>query len=332
LQSEAWNASDWLRDVRTTLGKREQGVTQTHAAFLDDFWQVLPWWSVYLGGRVEWWKAFDCAKAIDGPDGRIVTTLPSASDHSISPKLATTFSPFDPWSLRVSYGVANRYPTVGELFYGGISSAGIVSNGNPDLKRERNQAKDITLSRALPDGGQVRLSLFQDDVKDAIFSQTNSYTKITNYQNVDEVRTRGIELSGNVRRLPLRRLGVAGSVGLNDSKILANRNVPESVGKQFPRVPRWRAKLGIDYATEERWLFFVGGNYASHAYYNLDNSDTRGGYGAVDRYLVLDARASFRINRFLVADAGVDNITNRLYFEFHTFPGRTFHLGVRAAY
>ncbi len=332
LQSEAWNASDWLRDVRTTLSKREQGATQTHAAFLDDLWQVLPWWSLYLGGRVEWWKAFDGAKAIDATDGRIVTTLPSASDRSISPKLATTISPIDQWSLRVSYGVANRYPTVGELFYGGISSSGIISNGNPDLKRERNQAKDITLSRVLPDGGQVRLSVFQDDVKDAIFSQTNSYTSITNYQNVDEVRTRGIELSGNVRKLPLKRLGVAGSVGLNDSEILANTNVPASVGKQFPRVPRWRAKLGVDYATEERWRFFVGGNYASHAYYNLDNSDTRGGYGAVDSYLVLDARASFRINRYLIADAGVDNITNRLYFEFHTFPGRTFHLGVRAAY
>jgi iron complex outermembrane recepter protein len=332
LQSEVWNTSDWLRDVRTTLSKREQGATQTHAAFLDDLWQVLPWWSVYVGGRVEWWKAFDGAKAIDAPDGRIVTTLPNASDHNISPKVATTFSPIELWSLRLSYGVANRYPTVGELFYGGITSAGIISSGNPDLKRERNQAKDITLSRVLPDGGQVRLSVFQDDVKDAIFSQTNSYTNITNYQNVDKVRTRGIELSGNVRRLPLRRLGLSGSVGLNDSEIEANSNVPASVGKQFPRVPRWRAKLGIDYATEERWLFFAGGNYASHAYYNLDNSDTRGGYGAVDSYLVLDARASFRINRFLIADGGVDNITNRQYFEFHPFPGRTFHLGVRAAY
>jgi iron complex outermembrane receptor protein len=119
---------------------------------------------------------------------------------------------------------------------------------------------------------------------------------------------------------------------LNDSKILANTNVPLSVGKQFPRVPRWRAKLGLDYATQDRWLFFVGGNYASHAYYTLDNSDTGGGYGAVDSYLVFDARVSFRINQILLATAGVDNLTNRLYYEFHPFPGRTFHLGVKAAY
>jgi iron complex outermembrane receptor protein len=332
LESEAWNASDWLRDVRTSLNKREQGATQTHAAFVDDLWQVQPWWSIYVGGRVEWWRAFDGAKAIDTTDGRLTTTLPNASDQSISPKLATTFTPFEAWSLRLSFGVANRYPTVGELFYGGIGANGIISNGNPDLKRERNAAKDITVGRALPGGGQARLSFFQDDVKDAILSQTNSYTSTTNYQNVDKVRTRGIELSANLRRLPLPRLGASGSLGINDSEILANANVPASVGKQFPRVPRWRAKLGLDYATQERWLFFIGGNYASHAYYTLENADTGGGYGAVDSYLVFDARVSFRINRTLIADAGVDNLTNRLYYEFHPYPGRTFHLGVKAAY
>jgi iron complex outermembrane recepter protein len=47
---------------------------------------------------------------------------------------------------------------------------------------------------------------------------------------------------------------------------------------------------------------------------------------------VFDARVSFRINRTLIADAGVDNLTNRLYYEFHPYPGRTFHLGVKAAY
>jgi iron complex outermembrane receptor protein len=332
LVSEAWNASDWLRDTRTTLSKREQGATQNHGAFIDDFWQIRTWWSLYLGGRVEWWKALDGEKATDATDGRVVTALPTASDKNFSPKISTTFSPIENWSLRLSLGVANRYPTVGELFYGGINANGTISNGNPDLKRERNVAKDVTVSRALSDGGQVRLSLFQDDVNDSIFSQTNSYTNTTYYQNVDKVRTRGAEMSGNVRKLPLRGLGLSGSLGLNDSEILENANVPASVGKQFPRVPRWRVKLGIDYTAQERWLLFFGGNYASHAYYNLDNSDTGGGYGAVDSYLVLDARVAFRVNQYLVADAGVDNITNRLYFEYHPFPGRTFHLGVKAAY
>jgi iron complex outermembrane receptor protein len=332
LESEAWNASDWLRDTRTTLSKREQGATRTHAAFIDDLWQIRTWWSVYLGGRFEWWRAFDGEKATDSTDGRIIAALPAASDQSFSPKISTTFSPFEQWSLRLSLGVANRYPTVGELFYGGINTNGTISNGNPDLKRERNTAKDVTVSRGLSDGGQVRLSFFQDDVNDAIFSQTNSYTNTTYYQNVDKVRTRGAELSGNVRKLPLAGLGLSGSLGLNDSEILENANVPASVGKQFPRVPRWRAKLGIDYTTQERWLVFFGGNYASRAYYTLDNSDTGSGYGAVDSYLVLDARVSFRISKYLIADAGIDNLTNRLYFEYHTYPGRTFHLGVKAGY
>jgi iron complex outermembrane receptor protein len=177
----------------------------------------------------------------------------------------------------------------------------------------------------LPAGGQVRLTLFQDDVTDAIFSQRNTATNITNFQNVGKVRTRGVEASATVRRLFLQGLGLTASVGYNHAKILENRNVPASEGKRFPRVPDWRAKAVLDYAPTERWLLSFGGNYASRAFNNLDNSDTRGGYGAVTEYLVFDAKVSCRIARWLTASAGVDNITDYLYFESHPYPRRTFH-------
>ncbi|MFP3560721.1 TonB-dependent receptor, partial [Paraburkholderia sp. SIMBA_049] len=52
--------------------------------------------------------------------------------------------------------------------------------------------------------GLFRFSLFQDDVKNTIFTQTDTTVipNVMNFQNIGKVRSRGIELSavGNVTR------------------------------------------------------------------------------------------------------------------------------------
>jgi iron complex outermembrane receptor protein len=324
LDAETWNASDWEIGVRTALSKAEHGTTRTHAVFVDDAWDVFHFWSVYLGGRYEWWKGLGASKATDGASGRVVAALPDKSANAFSPKLSTTLSAAG-WSVRGSLGWATRFPTVGELYYGGINSSGLITNGNPDLKPEKSFAKDVTVSRGIGSAGEVRLTYFHDDVTDTIFSQTNVYTNVMNYQNVQRVRTQGVELGGQVRRLLIDGLGISGSIGWNDSKTLRNDAVPASVGKVFPRVPKWRAKLTLDYAPSERWFVSLGGNHSSKPFYQLDNSDTLGGYGGMDSFWVLDARASMRLSRFVTATAGVDNITNALYHEYHPFPRRSIY-------
>jgi iron complex outermembrane receptor protein len=332
LDSEVWDASDWKRDIRTTLSKKEEGTTETHGIFLEDSWDVVDKWTVYLGGRCEWWNGFDGSKSVDGTTGRIKTSLPDKEEATFSPKFSTTFRPTDDWSLRFSMGLATRYPTIGELYYGGISSSGIINNNNPDLKPEEVFAKDFTITRKVGKDGEARLTFFQDDVDNAIFSQTNYYTNITNYQNVDEVRTRGIEIGYGSKRFFADGLGLHASVGWNDSEILRNDNVPSSVGKTFPRVPEWRAKCVVDYAPTDRWYISFGGSYASRAYYYLDNSDDNGGYGGMDEYLVFDARMSYQIHKYVTATLGVDNITDELYYEYHPYPRRTFFAELKLAF
>lgn len=329
VDSETWNASNWKRDIRTTLSKGEKGKTSTHALFLEDSWNITPQWTLYLGGRYEWWDGFDGSKSTDTGSGRVTTRLPDQGYHDFSPKFAITYKPTPDWSLRYSLGIANRYPTVGELFYGGINSSGIITNPNPDLKPEQVLAHDFTIIRDLWGHGEARLSFFQNEVKDAIYSQTNYYTNVTNYQNVDEVRTRGVEVSVDLRRLPLEGLGFSANAAWADARILKNDNVPDSVGKQFPRVPKWRTKFTLDYAPTERWFVAFSGNYASKPYNNLDNSDTRGGYGGLDDYLIFDTRASYKVNENLTASFGVDNLTNVLYHESHPYARRTFYASMK---
>lgn len=332
VDSEVWNASDWKHDERTTLSKREQGKTGIHAVFLEDSWDIVDQWTVYLGGRCEWWKGYDGSKSTDTASGRVTTEMADKSKTVFSPKFATTYRPAEGWSLRFSMGQANRFPTVEELYYGGITSSGFINNANPDLKPEKIFAKDFTITRSIGQDGEVRLSFFQDDVDDAILSQTNFYTNVTNYQNVDEVRTRGIELSASKRNAFVEGLGVHANVTWNDSEILRNDNVPKSVGKTFPRVPEWRAKFLLDYAPTDRWFVSFGGTYSSRPFYYLDNSDKTGGYGGVDDFLVFNAKVSYRFLEHFSAAVGVDNLTDELYHGWHPYPRRTIFTELKCSF
>ena len=73
----------------------------------------------------------------------------------------------------------------------------------PNLQPERDFSKDLTVERTLP-GGNVRLSVFEDDVHDALISQSSLLpdgTTFNGVQNVSRVRTRGAEASFERRRL-----------------------------------------------------------------------------------------------------------------------------------
>ncbi len=88
-----------------------------------------------------------------------------------------------------------RFPTVAELFQGTATSSSITVN-DPDLDAEVSDSIDLTLERTIAIG-HWRATLFEDDVRDSIFSQTNIAVSpsITNVQNIDRVRSRGVELA-----------------------------------------------------------------------------------------------------------------------------------------
>ena len=44
----------------TTLNQGpSEGKTRTQAVYLEDTWHIEDHWSVYIGGRYEWWRGFD---------------------------------------------------------------------------------------------------------------------------------------------------------------------------------------------------------------------------------------------------------------------------------
>ncbi len=316
--------ADWRAGAPGALLTGQTGRTDTHGFFIQDAWRINPRWSVTGGLRYEAWQASGGSRSTDRNGVRVVTRLPRKFNDEFSPKLALAWHPDERTIVRLSLAQAHRFATVGELYQGSFLPDGTVTNNNPDLRNEQAFSKDVTVERRFDGGGSARISLFEDDVDDSIFSQTNTTTRVTNFQNIDRVRTRGVEVGFDQRALLSDRFDLQGSVGYTESDILENEAFPASVGKRFPRVPRWRATLFGTVRATDALSFSAGARYASRQFNTLDNVDTRETYGGASGYLIFDTRATLRFGRGLTAALGVDNLTRERYYLGHNLLQRTY--------
>jgi len=161
--------------------------------------QIAPAWTLTLGGRQEWWRAWGGVNLASGQ----TLSQPERRFSGFSPKAALEWRPAPGWSARLSLGQAWRMPTVGELYQATVIGTQL-SNPNPRLRPERARSGELAIERRAGKG-MVRLSLFDEVVDDALISQTNLLTPgITSayVQNVDRTRARGAELAVEQTDLP----------------------------------------------------------------------------------------------------------------------------------
>jgi len=117
------------------------------------------------------------------------------------------------------------------------------------------------------------------------------------------------------------------------SIITENSRFPASEGKWQPRVPRWRANLVTTWHPGEHWSFTGAMRYSGRQFNTLDNSDTHAdAYTGTSAFLVADARVHYRHNAHLSGALGVDNLTDRTYWNFHPYAQRTWSAEVRYDY
>lgn len=320
LSDLTYGTTSWLAGNVGALSSGATGKTQTQALYIQDAIRLGADWKLTAGARHEQWRAYDGTKASS------TTTLPYAerNESFISPKLSLSWAATDDWLLRGSLSRAVRFPTVTELFQGSISGTSIVNN-DPNLKPEKILAGELAAERELA-AGNLRVSLFQDNLSDALTRQTNTtvFPTVTSVQNVDKVRVRGVEATLHRRDAVVRGLDLTGSITYADSEILANEKNPASVGKHMLRIPDWRATLAATWHASERVDLTVAGRYSGRQYNELDNSDTHDDtYGGVSRFFVVDAKLNFRLDKQLSLAVGVDNVTSERYYAYHPYTQRT---------
>ncbi|HET7610019.1 MAG TPA: TonB-dependent receptor, partial [Gammaproteobacteria bacterium] len=258
LQTLVSNADDWLAGGPTARFSEFRGRTELESMYAQDTWAFAEPWRATFGARVEQWRASN------GAIGDATTTigLPERTEIYVSPKLAIARQLTAEWSLKASLGRAIRFPTVAELYQGSIATNAVVDN-DPNLRPERSWTSELTGERTLGTGS-IRLTAFFENTEDALYAQTNVTVtpSVTNIQNVDEIRTSGLEVAFRSEPLLGDWLDVAASVTYAHSRIEENANFPASVGKWQPRVPDWRANAFATYRFGDSWSLTAGGRYS----------------------------------------------------------------------
>ena len=335
ISSRQFNAANWRSDTsNTTLRNSFSGKTSTTALFVQDAWKFDPRWTATLGLRHERWQAFDGTRFdTAAPFSGTTYAYPSRDSRYDSPKASLAWQATQDWNIRASLARAYRMPTVSELFQTETRGASTFIS-DPNLKPEKVLAKDLTAEGATL-GGSLRLSLFEEHVDDALYSQTDvSVTpNVTSVQNIERVRVRGIETAWQANDVGLRGMDVSASVTYANSKILANPAMPASVGKRMTRIPDWRATLLAAYRIDEHWSASLGLKHSGRQYNELNNTDINPGtFGGTSKFTTLDARAGYRFSKLLRASLGVDNLTDTKYYAYHPYPQRTWHAELRLDY
>ncbi|MFM9834486.1 MAG: TonB-dependent receptor [Methylophilaceae bacterium] len=340
LETKTLNVTDWLNSQTGALSTNSFGKTQTQALYLQDSWKFAPDWILTPGGRFEHWKAYDGSN-FDG-----ATTTPAAfkqlnyadrQHNDFSPKLSLSWQARPDWLLRASYGKAYRYPTVAELFQRIVLPDTSRAN-DPNLKPESVNSVEFTGEKLL-DNGLWRTSLFVEDKSDALISQTDTTTvpgkTISSIQNVDKIRSTGVETSVQFEDLFIHGFDFQGSMTYVDSEINKNAKNPFTVGKPQPRIPDWRATfVGVYHFNHQLSLSLAGrysGNQEVNLLYNTVEPQTYG--TTVSRYAVFDTKLVYRPTDRWTASFGINNIGNyKYYVNPNPYPQRQFFAGLKFDY
>ncbi|MDR7333533.1 TonB-dependent receptor domain-containing protein [Roseateles asaccharophilus] len=328
------NASEWRTDGTLTPFTAFNGETTLTSAFAQRVMELRTDLRAVLGLRHESWRADHGSKTAS--TGQTVGYA-ARLETELSPKAALGWAASDALDLRVSIGRAVRWPTVGELFQGGVSSTGAYVEGdpvtNPGLKAERGWTRELSaLWHA--EAAELRATVFHENTHDALYSQSTVINgrSVSSVQNIGRIETLGLELAGRGEMAKAWRWQA--SLTYADSTIQENAGFVaapgDTVGKQQPRVPRWRASALISYAITQALDASFGARYGSSQYGNLNNADFNGmAYQGFSRYLTADVKLNWRITRQWSASLGVDNINDAEYWNFHPYPGRTVLANVR---
>ncbi|HEU5080996.1 MAG TPA: TonB-dependent receptor [Opitutaceae bacterium] len=333
-----YNLADWRDGAsRTSLLNGTGGATVTQAFYAQDVWSFAPNWSLTPGIRWEHWKAKNGYSEKDFGGSRVRAEFPERQESALSPKIALGWRPLRAWQARLSFGEAYRFPTVGELFQGSVSPNGSVTNNDPNLRPERALDKDLTIERRLGSNGSARLSVFDEDVRRALISQSTLQpdgTSFTGTQNVGRIRARGVEFAMEQKHCLHESITLDFAVSYTDAKIRDNDPVLvggvqfSTIGKQVPRIPYWQLRGGLTWSPSARFSWSAQVRTASRQFNTLENSDPYGGYGGVDSYTVIDTKATCTLMQGTTFSLGCDNLNNCRYHVFHPMPERTWYAEV----
>jgi iron complex outermembrane receptor protein len=341
LKNTTYNTSNWMDGGSRTPGvfSEGDGKTETKALWAQDAWYITPDLKLTVGGRYEDWRGFDGLNVATRDTTVTRVQQPTVTGNKFSPKALLSWHASQDWTFTAALAKAYRFATAAEL-YQLVTTGTTFTSPDPNLKPDNVTSTELRAERRFS-RGSVQLSLFQDDVHDAIISQfktlSGSTTPVSFVSNVDHVRARGAELAFGTNDVLIKGLAFSGNVTAVDPKTLAmsgrastTASADAAIGKQLPNIPKWRSTVTALYRPDEHFTFTLAARYSSKLYTTLDNVDVRyNTYQGFSEWFVMDSKVNYRVNENWSTSLGVDNLLDRKYFLFHPFPHRTFLAGLK---
>ncbi len=330
LDYRTYNTTSWISGNPTSVSGVFEGKTSTDAIFVQDGWNFANNMKLTLGLRYERWKAYD---------GYVQSTSANKNydkreEAYTSPKLIFEYFMANAWTLKASIGKAVRLPTVAELYQQSTTAGTAITNNDPNLKPEKAISYELSAIKELKNGS-VRVSLFREDISDTIYSQTNTTVtpNVTNLQNVDKIRTQGVEAAVQLENALIDGLDLQGAITYTKSKILENSKRPSTVGNEFVNIPDWRASAVATYHYTKNLSYSLAGRYSGTQHSSIDNMDNNQDvYGGQSKYYSLDTKLNYQFAKGFSVSGGIDNINNNKAYTSHPYPQRTLFAKLRYEY
>jgi iron complex outermembrane receptor protein len=321
-------AGNYLQDEPGGLVSEVRGDARLTSLWAQDLWRFAPAWSAVLGGRAERWQTSNGLTAFSASSAQ---AYPERQESFFSPKGALSWQWRPETVLKASVGRAVRMPTVAEL-YGATSTTNSQFINDPNLRPERSWTGELSAETEFAQA-LARLTLFAEQTQDALYSQTVfddvANRNVSRVQNIELIRTRGIEAAINGSDVGVRGLDMSASLTYTRSFIEKNAGfvaVPgDTIGKWQPNIPRWRATTTATWRVDPDLSASIGLRYSGKQYRTLDNSDVNGfTYMGVSSYFTTDLRLRWRPARQWTVALGIDNLNNYKYWNFHPYPQRSY--------
>lgn len=324
-KSRRFGTSTW-RDTGsvTDLRYESSGDSRQVGLFIQDEVAITSQLRAFIGGRYDRWTTNGTV------DQYVVPTYskiyPKRSSSQFNPKLSVVYRPLRVTSMRASWGTAFRAPTLSELYAASIGIVGpntSLVESDPNLAPERVTAWEVGADQQLPTKTILKATYFDSRLLDMVYRKTIVTNVLSQQANAGRARARGVELEVHHPVTASIRVFATGTI--NRSRITANDANPAIVGNFVTEVPDNLWSMGAD-GHHGGWLGSVILRHTGRAFGSSDDTNTGTAQnvpGAYDKYTVLDVNLGRKLPKGVTLDLGLNNLTNRQYYQFYKMPGTT---------
>ena len=353
LNSFVYNVKNWETSTTGTINTVSQGKTNLAGYWAQDALDFNKAWNLTYGGRIESWDASDGYNAT-------ATSGFSQADRNLlrfSPKGKVTWKSTEHNETGFAVAKAYRFATVTELF-NTTSVNGNIVQANPNLRPEDALSSELSHIYRF-DGGKVRLSVFQEQIKDAIYTQTTfkpngGNATLSTSSNVGEIQSYGLEFAADKSNVGIEGVDLFGTFTYVNSTITENSETDAATalstptatnpytrvpttGKNQPKVPQWRAAGIVAYRPSvfnNKLNTSVNFRYTGTQYGQLNNTDTNFATpkGGGTSNLIVDLHANYNITKQIMVAGGIDNVNDAQVWIYHPEAARTYFAELKYNY